>query len=661
MSLNTGFLRYEYTGINSFLSPYFDDKISNIEVKLNGVLVEYNFLDENKTYLEIVNTELNIGDIILINRITNSETRIVDYNNGSILSERDLDLDSNQLFYLIQETKGNIEENDYLDIENFNNNLSKDDFTIQKAFETLDKVIYAKIDNQVLQVDNINSLTEGNYDGETVFVKGYYTENDGGGGLFTYDETKKDINDGGLIINGWVRQISDIVNVKMFGAKGNGIDNDYDAIQSTINTHKTVFIPNGEYLIESSIYVSKNGQKIIGESKYDTVINNKENSSPLLLIGGNNPNYYGEMVNIESIRFKGNNLTNEGISIYGIVDDDVDLAARDVSLKDLLIENIGNGFSLRISAWEVYTIGITIRNGNKGIKIGTEANSLTCVNTYITNMDNECLVIPNDSGQPAVINFNGLTAQYSGGEKGMIDIRDGYAINFSSLYIEGSKAPNNIYIGEDAKNINFNNVMHNLVNGTADTVLFNDNTKSIYFSNFVNLGGDLENIVKIEGYLPLTTIESVFIAVGSATNIVLDNSDRKKTTYKDSFLSRNSQVIIESDEGVNQLTLKDNTGKYNLVLKDGKIFLGEDDEVSFISRSGSSINFRNSADDGYCNVNLDSIKLKDTTFIKTGSGSPENAVTANIGSLFLRTDGGENTTLYIKESDDGEATGWVAK
>lgn len=43
-----------------------------------------------------------------------------------------------------------------------------------------------------------------------------------------------------------------------------------------------------------------------------------------------------------------------------------------------------------------------------------------------------------------------------------------------------------------------------------------------------------------------------------------------------------------------------------------------------------------------------------------GTGSPENVVTANIGSLFLRRDGGTNTTLYVKESGTG-ATGWSAK
>lgn len=44
----------------------------------------------------------------------------------------------------------------------------------------------------------------------------------------------------------------------------------------------------------------------------------------------------------------------------------------------------------------------------------------------------------------------------------------------------------------------------------------------------------------------------------------------------------------------------------------------------------------------------------------TGSGSPTGAVSAPVGALYLRTDGGAGTTLYVKESGTGSA-GWVAK
>jgi len=45
---------------------------------------------------------------------------------------------------------------------------------------------------------------------------------------------------------------------------------------------------------------------------------------------------------------------------------------------------------------------------------------------------------------------------------------------------------------------------------------------------------------------------------------------------------------------------------------------------------------------------------------RAGSGSPESVVTAPVGSLYTRTDGGAATSLYVKETGAGN-TGWVAK
>ena len=56
----------------------------------------------------------------------------------------------------------------------------------------------------------------------------------------------------------------------------------------------------------------------------------------------------------------------------------------------------------------------------------------------------------------------------------------------------------------------------------------------------------------------------------------------------------------------------------------------------------------------------DNLRISPDLIITSGSGSPESVVTAKIGSLYLRTDGGANTTLYVKESTTGN-TGWIAK
>ena len=41
-------------------------------------------------------------------------------------------------------------------------------------------------------------------------------------------------------------------------------------------------------------------------------------------------------------------------------------------------------------------------------------------------------------------------------------------------------------------------------------------------------------------------------------------------------------------------------------------------------------------------------------------GTPESQITAAVGSIALRLDGGASTSFYVKESGTGD-TGWIAK
>lgn len=75
----------------------------------------------------------------------------------------------------------------------------------------------------------------------------------------------------------------------------------------------------------------------------------------------------------------------------------------------------------------------------------------------------------------------------------------------------------------------------------------------------------------------------------------------------------------------------------------------------------------NSADIGSAGARFRDLNLAGAIRFGTGapiwlqaSGTPEGAVTAPVGSLYTRTDGGAGTTLYVKESGTGN-TGWVAK
>lgn len=53
-------------------------------------------------------------------------------------------------------------------------------------------------------------------------------------------------------------------------------------------------------------------------------------------------------------------------------------------------------------------------------------------------------------------------------------------------------------------------------------------------------------------------------------------------------------------------------------------------------------------------------EIKTSRDIVRGRGSPEGVISATVGTLYQRTDGGAGTTLYVKESGTGN-TGWIAK
>lgn len=119
----------------------------------------------------------------------------------------------------------------------------------------------------VYVVSNMNALLELQPTETTaiVMLKGYYSTGDGGGGTFYYDATARDEDNNATVIkssNARGRYIRDCeenyVNVKWFGAKGDGSVDDTAAIQAAIDSLKnggTVSIPGGTYNITSTIYI----------------------------------------------------------------------------------------------------------------------------------------------------------------------------------------------------------------------------------------------------------------------------------------------------------------------------------------------------------------------------------------------------------------------
>ena len=106
-----------------------------------------------------------------------------------------------------------------------------------------------------------------------------------------------------------------------------------------------------------------------------------------------------------------------------------------------------------------------------------------------------------------------------------------------------------------------------------------------------------------------------------------------------------------------------NTGYYNVMYLDGS-------NIFQIASAGISTVFGGSVTVGatvtLTNGNLvfgtagKGVSLPGGITWTSGSGSPEGVVTAPVGSLYSRSNGGAGTSLYVKESGSGN-TGWGAK
>jgi hypothetical protein len=97
---------------------------------------------------------------------------------------------------------------------------------------------HTDVSERVLAVDSVADLSGlvGKYEGQQVSVKGYHAGSAVGGGIFYWDSTRTGENDGGTVFDGWVRILDGYVTPEMFGAVGDGVADDTDAVQAALDS-----------------------------------------------------------------------------------------------------------------------------------------------------------------------------------------------------------------------------------------------------------------------------------------------------------------------------------------------------------------------------------------------------------------------------------------
>lgn len=171
--------------------------------------------------------------------------------------------DGSGAFYGVRSEKsGDVESEDTVFLDNGN---------VAERIQSMN--IIAK-GNNIIFVANVAELIDsdaliGNVYGTT----GYYSANDGGAGLYSIrTKTQSDVDDGGSIIfldNGNVAELitDGAVNVKQFGAAGDGVTDDTKAIQNAVDFGQKIYFPTATYCTDT-VTISRNIEVDCGESTF---------------------------------------------------------------------------------------------------------------------------------------------------------------------------------------------------------------------------------------------------------------------------------------------------------------------------------------------------------------------------------------------------------
>ena len=201
--------------------------------------------------------------------------------------------------------------------EEINNKLDQmtDDGTLQEIITEYIQANVAWTFDTVADMKASTNLIDGSY----AKTLGYHSLNDEGGAFYVItdevDATKhQETLDSGLYAT---LIFGEEVNVKQYGAYGDGTHDDTTAIQNTLNSGLNVYIPAGTYLVSSPLSMPFN-ISLNGESRSrTTILSTIENDFTIKY--GSSYDYNGYKGKISNLKFYSENEANSkpyGIMLY---------------------------------------------------------------------------------------------------------------------------------------------------------------------------------------------------------------------------------------------------------------------------------------------------------------------------------------------------------
>ena len=410
---------------------------------------------------------------------------------------------------------------------------------------------------------------------------------------------KFDFKNGGSTPTGAINRpinekLQERVSALDFGAVGNGTTDDTAAIQAALNTGKQVFLPKGNYLVTSTLYVG-NSSGLIGEGhgNWDTRGSAgtwiSSNASPAIQIGTSSSFIINAVIDQISLTRTGfvNGGSTSGTGIEY-------LNAYYCSSRGLYIEGFNIGLLLGDdSVTGTFNLGLTFIDTNIG-GCDTAINALNCADISFyggrigingTDANRACGVLVNHNVNSftayrlIIANNSGFSrnVQISNATVGLywitFDNCDMETATVSSVDVQASGLATfirvrNCWIGSAAP--------LNLLSG--DRCVIEENTFPTNISgNTINIGaGNVD--IKNNDFLATTT--SAHINIGATSNIkILGNLFRgvspesvyinpASSSYAGNIIISDNEMYSQSDNGINILSA---AGLVNIIVSNNII------------------------------------------------------------------------------------------
>jgi len=389
------------------------------------------------------------------------------------------------------------------------------------------------------------------------------------------------------------------VNIVDFGADPTGVADSASAIQAALNTGKNVFVPVGNFKIGSTLQFTRINQVFFGES--GNAVNAVTTTSPASAVG------VSQIFTQSAILMFSFN-DKQGVQVKDVVFNGTGVATGGVDCTGAgAPPTIAFGVVLQI-------VGFRAING-----IALDTAELVDANFYNINIQgyDDASVIKTTRG----INCGATNNNFYGGRI------EGCTYG---VYILGSV---NSFFGCTLANQGGTNVF---IGGSIAQLSFN--------------GCYIEN-----GVMMYSTSSYVYGCV-DFSNCLL-HTENTSTLLDLTNAASGTQVNISGGR------IMETAGSSTIFVPSGVAFNGINigQTTPTMTGTGRIQIFSNTSNTTADAVFPEHVRVNGTAArLLSGSGTPEAAVTAPIGSVFMRTDGSTGTSFYVKESGTGN-TGWVAK